>query len=76
MNVAERTDNALKALTFRWSASSIEEEGCKYCNVIRDATASLKAVFNPPQLQPQLKNQQLFMPIVAFKTHDIEKLRL
>jgi hypothetical protein len=68
-------DNALKALTFRWFASSNDEEGCNYCNVIRDATASLKAV-STPTLQPQLKNQQLFMPIVAFQTHDIEKLRL
>jgi hypothetical protein len=47
MNVAERMDKALKALTFRWCAFSIKEEGCKYCNVIRVATASLKAVSTP-----------------------------
>jgi hypothetical protein len=40
-------DNALKALTVRQSACSIEEEGRKYRNVIRDATASVKAVSTP-----------------------------
>jgi hypothetical protein len=75
MNVAERMDNALKALTFRWSASSIEEEGCRYCNVIRDVTASLKAVSNP-HTSAAIKELTAFYADCSLPTHDIEKLRL